>query len=253
MPYRAQGAGQFGGTVFPDTRPQVDVGGILDALGSGANSIIQTNLAKNQTLRNNAIQNAQIARETAQQNAEMDLRNREFTAEQAQRTIENQRADAAAKAAQGNAATELEIKRAQAGYVPPVAAVPASATGGAQVTGSVPTPSGLSPIASAMAPTAPLTTAPSTGPGGVQLPGMYAAGGAPTPTQEVAPATSPTLSRAPIAETPGTPGAAAHYDPEQAAKYVQATAVANARALGMTTAEEVREQDRERLAGINNQ
>jgi hypothetical protein len=80
MPYRAAQGGQYGGGVYPDSRPRIDVGQILDSIGGGATSLIHATMLRKQTENEAALRQGQLAleqqresREAANQSAQLDM------------------------------------------------------------------------------------------------------------------------------------------------------------------------------------
>ncbi len=77
MPYRAQGGGAYGSSVYPDSRPRIDVGQILDAAGNATQSVIHSVLLRRQAENAIAMQKNQQAMEQQRIGIERDRETRE--------------------------------------------------------------------------------------------------------------------------------------------------------------------------------
>ena len=213
--YQAQGGGAFGGTVFPDSRPRVDVGGILDALGSGATSLVQQHLMATQAANERARQASQDAFARDQAQKEQAFREKTLAAEQGQHDIENQRASDAAKAEQQQRDREFLEK------------------GGVLATPGTPGTPGIQGLHAAMssASQAPVTLPMP------QVPNQTGASTVPpssTVTMQGPPAVMRAMTTAPTPAVAPTAPVPEHVDQQKAANYV--TTLARAQAQGVNQA-----------------
>jgi len=109
MPYRAQLGGVFGSGLYPGQPVQDNVGNAIDAVTRGATTLIQSAYARKQAERQQAIQDAERARQDReeQRKVEQDTFNRDMANRKDARETEAQsRADAAA----GYTPTRIENK-----------------------------------------------------------------------------------------------------------------------------------------------
>jgi len=142
--YRAgPGSGLFGAYAQPNTRPQVDIGGAIDAIGNSASNLIAQAYQRKLTTHQLARQDAIDQRAAAQQQWERGQAEQKFAFDKSQAAIANERETAQALAALGR---EGYVEAPDGGD----GSLTASAYGAAPVTSTAPAaaPIQTNPLAS---------------------------------------------------------------------------------------------------------
>lgn len=205
MPYTSNPGGLFNSGVYPDTRPRIDVGSILDALGQGAGSIIHAAMVRKSMENEQGFRRAQLGLEQQREQREAAMADQDFQFRKEQerhRFIEN-------------------------GGIPGGTSLQNEPTGQAPIT----------PLTVQSLPSSPIRQAMT---GGAGAPPTSAAA---LPITTTPSASDTTITSAPATiNTPTAVTTPDTYDPTRSAAYIRARDVAELHNSGLLTRDEARQQ-----------